>query len=70
MSEHRENSVITPRNDESDSQSRSKTELRKESVIIEQQHDKLKNPSDERPIELSWLLQNKSHDNYKYIIKL
>ncbi|CAF3522915.1 unnamed protein product [Rotaria socialis] len=61
---HRKNSLITPRNDESDLQSTSKKELRKESEIPNQQHDKLKDPSDERPIELSWLQQNKSHDNY------
>lgn len=68
MKENQHDRVVSPKNDEFDSQFGPKLSLSKGTPVPNERNDRLKSPSDDRPLELSWMLQNKSHDNYKYII--
>ncbi|CAF1256537.1 unnamed protein product [Rotaria sordida] len=49
---------------DSDSQYELESELSKKLPTPKEQHNKLKSPHNERPLELSWLQQNNSHDHY------
>lgn len=52
---------------DSDFEYESKYESPKKLSTSKERADKLRNPYDQRPIELSWLHQNKSHDNHRYM---
>ncbi|CAF0727337.1 unnamed protein product [Rotaria sp. Silwood1] len=64
VNDHQPKSFVSNTIHDSDSQYESESELPKKPSPPKKRHDKLKNPYNERPLELSWLQQNHSHDNY------